>query len=148
MTITFEEALKNLKDNKILSRSNWKMINKRIELNNNQFNAITEKSPENTSEKWVPDHEDILAEDWILIDPADIKKYHLSVNQLKSFGVSQESIDELENKNTNKAQDLIDKMFEGKVPDDLFKKATANLQKNIQIQQPMIPHFTINKDKI
>lgn len=116
----YEDAIKNIKDNKIIGRSNWD--GKFIKRSNNEFEVITQKQPESISEQWLPSNEDILADDWKLIDPDDIKKFHLSVNQLKNLGVCQETIDELEKpdllqtsaERTKKIQDIVDKLFYGK----------------------------------
>jgi hypothetical protein len=98
MNFDFENALTNLKDNKILTRTEWQG-KKWVELKNGKFIITTQKIPfENSSEQWNPTQDDMLAIDWILIDPDDIKQvYYLSVNQLKNLELSQNTLAELKN---------------------------------------------------
>jgi hypothetical protein len=89
----FEEAIANLRNKKILTRVVWN--GKQIEFANNQLNLITKKPSSMLKEKWNPDHEDIVAQDWTIVDPDDVKEFSLSVNQLKALGVEQTKIDKL-----------------------------------------------------
>ncbi|WP_139257308.1 Thoeris anti-defense Tad2 family protein [Desulforamulus aeronauticus] len=152
--MTYEEAISELKDNKIIGRSNWD--GKFVRCKNKEFEVITQKQPESISEQWLPGNEDIWADDWILIDPNDIKRFHLSVNQLKTLGVSQEAINELKKPDTlpnsteqpSNVQKIVDKLFGGdstKIklnlsPEDILK----NIQNNIQVptfEQPQFPQI-------
>ena len=89
----FEEAMCNLRDNKILTRLVWN--GKRIEFKNNEFNVINQKPSVIVKEKWNPEHDDIAAQDWTIIDPDDLKEFLLSANQLKELGIRQSEIDKL-----------------------------------------------------
>jgi len=89
----FEEAMENLRDSKLLTRDEWK--GKRIQLKNNHFYILNENFLLGVStEKWDKNDEDILADDWKIVDQNDLKEFHLSINELKNLGVSQEAIDE------------------------------------------------------
>ena len=130
----FEEALQNLRENKILTRSNWH--GRRLECNNNKFWVTYESMPVNESKEWVPSQEDIWAEDWVLVDLDDIKTFHLSVNQLKDLGVSQEAIDGLENTKDK----IMNKLFKDLDPSslkDLQNISTLNVP-NYKLQFPEI----------
>ncbi len=137
--MNFDEALKNLRDNKVVTRSSWH--GESLELKNDQFIVTTQKSPETISEQWNPKHDDLQANDWILIDPDDIKKFHLSINQLKSLGVNQEAIDELEKpdtlptstERTKELQGIVEKLFPDKKS---LLKDTVDLS-NLGIQNCM-----------
>lgn len=93
----FEEALLSLRNHKILARTVWE--GKWLELKNGQLIMIIERS--NSCRYYFREmnfeSEDILAEDWTIVnrDSLDIKQFFLSVNDLKSLGISQTTIDEL-----------------------------------------------------
>ena len=89
----FEEALAHLRNHKILTRIAWK--DKRLEFEQHEFNIVTSKPAERSKARWKPDHDDLAAQDWALVDPDDIKEFTLSVNQLKELGVKQSKIDSL-----------------------------------------------------
>lgn len=110
INMNFEQALDNLRTGEILTRSTW--VGKMIKMENKQFviwgnNSFDRPIYNCTSE-------DILAEDWEVIDPNNIKEFSLSVNELKNLGVSQEAIDKLKSEKVNilgvssKLVDLID----------------------------------------
>ncbi|KUO66149.1 MAG: hypothetical protein APF84_12570 [Gracilibacter sp. BRH_c7a] len=84
----FEEALKHLRENQLVSRAVWG--DKWLELKDENFIIYTQNM---LGESWEHKDEDIIAEDWKLFDCDDIKKFHLSVNELKGLGVTQEAID-------------------------------------------------------
>ncbi|EHQ90195.1 hypothetical protein [Desulfosporosinus youngiae] len=89
--INFSQALANLKIGEILTRK--ALVGKMIKMESNQFvlwsNNLFNKPTYNFT------NEDIMAEDWEVIDPDDIKVFNLSVNQLKDLGVSETDIDKL-----------------------------------------------------
>lgn len=80
----FEEALSNLRINKILKRKSW--LDTMLHMKNHDIYQL------GTFIKWDCKYEDVIADDWEIVDPDDIQEFQISVNDLKKHGVSDESI--------------------------------------------------------
>lgn len=101
----FEEAMENLRQDKILTRKAW--ISKdllTLDLKNKKF-------IKNKTNDYTPTTEDHLAEDWELVCPDEIVEFHISANELKELGVDETKIDELrKRKNPYISDELVKKL--------------------------------------
>jgi hypothetical protein len=71
--MTFGEALKELKNGKRICRKSWSgeyliSLSKSTPTKRINFFSVGEKITDNPADEWTVYHEDILAEDWIIIE--------------------------------------------------------------------------------
>lgn len=138
--MNFEEALANLKIGKILTRKAWTDI--RIHTSNNKI-VLFKKYNNN---QWEPKQEDILADDWEIVDPDDIKEFHLSVNELKELGVNEEAISELKDKFCSSIKKLVGSKLMNPETEEKIKELLKNPSPPVfNIPKTEIPQFNRNK---